>query len=64
MSEYKCAAGQSVKFFPARAEDSSARGIYTVVRQLPEQGTTPQYRIKAKADGRERVAREDQLARS
>jgi hypothetical protein len=60
---HKFTAGQSVRFSPHRYEDNSARGLYTIVRQLPEEGSTPQYRIKAKVDGRERVVREDQLAR-
>ena len=54
---------------PARASasrriassDGAARGVYTIVAKLPEEGNVPQYRIKAKTDGRERVAREDQL---
>jgi hypothetical protein len=64
MAVHKYTPGQSVRFSPHRYEDNSARGIYTIVRQLPEEGSTPQYRIKAKTDGRERVVREDQLTRS
>ena len=64
MAAHKYAAGQSVRFVPHRYEDSAARGLYTIVRLLPEEGNTPQYRIKAKTDGRERVVREDQLTRS
>ena len=64
MTAHKYATGQNVRFSPHRLEDSSARGMYTIVRLLPEEGATPQYRIKAKIDGRERVVREDQLARS
>jgi hypothetical protein len=63
MAAHKFNSGQNVRFSPARYEDGSARGLYTIVRLLPEEGSTPQYRIKAKTDGRERVAREDQLAR-
>jgi hypothetical protein len=63
MALHKFTAGQSVRFSPHRYEDNSARGLYTIVRLLPEEGSTPQYRIKAKVDGRERVVREDQLAR-
>ena len=63
MALHKYMAGQNVRFSPNRYEDGSARGLYTVVRPLPEDGSTPQYRIKAKTDGRERVVREDQLAR-
>jgi hypothetical protein len=64
MATHKYAAGQSVRFSPHRYEDSSARGVYTIVTRLPEEGNIPQYRIKAKTDGRERVVREDQLARA
>lgn len=63
MPTHKFAPGQSVRFSPHRYEDGSARGVYTVVTKLPETGNVPQYRIKAKTDGRERVVREDQLAR-
>ena len=63
MARHKFATGQNVRFSPHRNEDSSARGLYTIVRLLPEEGATPQYRIKAKLDGRERVVREDQLDR-
>jgi len=64
MAAHKYAAGQSVRFVPYRYEDGSARGVYTIVRLLPEQESTPQYHIRAKVDGRERVVREDQLNRA
>jgi hypothetical protein len=64
MATHKYATGQNVRFSPHRHEDASARGVYTIVRPLPQEGNTPQYRIKAKVDGRERVVREDQLSRS
>jgi len=63
MVMHKYAAGQSVRFLPSRGEDGAARGVYTIVSRLPETGNIPQYRIKAKIDGRERVVREDQLDR-
>jgi hypothetical protein len=63
MATHKYAAGQNVRFSPHRNEDGSARGVYTIVTRLPEEGNVPQYRIKAKTDGRERVVREDQLDR-
>lgn len=63
MATHKYAPGQSVRFSPHPGEDVSARGIYTIVTRLPETGNVPQYRIKAKTDGRERVVREDQLVR-
>jgi hypothetical protein len=63
MPTHKFAPGQSVRFSPHRYEDGSSRGVYTIVLRLPEEGNVPQYRIKAKTDGRERIVREDQLAR-
>lgn len=62
MATHKFAPGQSVRFSPHRYEDGSSRGIYTIVLKLPEAGNVPQYRIKAKTDGRERIVLEDQLA--
>jgi hypothetical protein len=62
MPTHKFGPGQSVRFSPHRYEDGSSRGVYTVVTRLPEAGNIPQYRIKAKTDGRERIVREDQLA--
>ena len=64
MAVHKYATGQSVRYSPHRHEDASGRGVYTIVRLLPEQDAIPQYRIKAKMDGRERVVLESQLARS
>jgi hypothetical protein len=64
MAIHQYTVGQSVRFSPHRFEDATGRGVYTIVRLLPEVGSTPQYRIKAKTDGRERVVREEQLARS
>lgn len=63
MATHKFAPGQSVRFSPHRYEDGASRGVYTIVMRLPEEGNIPQYRIKAKTDGRERIVREDQLAR-
>ena len=63
MAMHKFGVGQAVQFSPDRRDDRSARGSYTVVRLLPEEGSTPQYRIKSKTDGHERVVREDQLER-
>jgi hypothetical protein len=63
MAQHKYAVGQSVRFSPDRHTDASARGMYTVVRALPESGGVFQYHVKAKIDGRERIVREDQLDR-
>lgn len=64
MAAHKFAIGQSVRLMPLRHQDNFAGGSYTIVRLLPEQDNTPQYRIKAKVDGRERVVLEVQIARS
>ena len=63
MAHHKYSVGQSVKFTPDRNTDASARGDYTIVKTLPEAEGVPQYRVKAKVDGRERTVREDQLDR-
>ena len=63
MATSKYSAGYNVHLSPFFYKDQSTRGLYTIVRQLPEEANTPQYRIKAKTDGRERVVREDQLTR-
>jgi hypothetical protein len=65
MSAHKYSVGQAVRFSPDRNQDVAARGgSFTVVRQLPEEASVLQYRVKSKMDGHERVVREDQLTRS
>ena len=61
MSEHKFRVGQAVEFFPDPGIDRSSRGRYTIVRLLPLEGNTPQYRIKSALDGQERMVRESQL---
>jgi hypothetical protein len=61
MPEYKFRVDQIVQFFPNRGVDHRAKGQYTIVRLLPMDGNTPQYRIKNKADGHERMVRENEL---
>ena len=61
MSEHKFRVGQAVEFFPDPGTDRSSRGRYTIVRLLPLEGNTPQYRIKSALDGQERLVRENQL---
>lgn len=61
MAQHKYAVGQSVRFTPDRYVDASARGSYTIVKTLPDAGGIPQYRVKARIDGHERMVREDQL---
>jgi hypothetical protein len=61
MAEHKFNLDQVVEFFPDRSIDPKARGRYTIVRRLPMDGNTPQYRIKHTADGHERMVRENEL---
>jgi len=59
--------GQSVRFSPDRTErhqiDSRQRE-FKIVRLMPAEPSGLQYRIKSRADGHERVVREDQLTKS
>ena len=64
MSAHKFSVGQIVRFSPDRNQEVAVRGSFTVVRLLPEAANVLQYRVKSQLDGHERVAREDQLARS
>jgi hypothetical protein len=71
MATHKFAVGQAVYFSPDRPRplfgqtpaQEHAKGLFKIVRLLPEAGDTPQYRVKSETDGHERVVREDQLAR-
>jgi hypothetical protein len=63
MAAHKFAVGFTVQFSPGLHQDNARRGRYKVVRLLPEENNTPQYRVKSEADGHERVVREDQLER-
>jgi hypothetical protein len=63
MAQHKFSVGQNVRFTPDRNTDPGARGAYTIVKTLPESDGVPQYHVRAKIDGRERVVREDQLDR-
>jgi len=61
MSEHKFRIGQAVEYFASRRFDRLAGGRYTIVRLLPIDGNTPQYRIKSAQDGRERMVRESEI---
>ena len=62
MATHKFAVGQAVYFSPDRPQEDT-KGLFKIVRLLPEAGNAPQYRVKSQTDGHERVVREDQLAR-
>lgn len=64
MSIHKFAIGQSVRFVPGWHQANKISGHFKIVRLLPEAANVLQYRVKSQVDGHERVAREDQLARS
>lgn len=55
MPEHKFRVDQVVDYFPDRGIDHKAKGQYTIVRLLPMDGNTPQYRIKNKDGGHERM---------
>ena len=63
MSEHKFVVGQSVQFLPNWPLDKSTGGQYSIVRLYPKVGDSPQYRIKSKRDGHERMVQEDRLDR-
>jgi hypothetical protein len=62
--QYEFLVGESVHFTPDRLAEPSARGTYTILRGLPDAGGIPQYRVRATANGQERVVRENQLGKS
>lgn len=62
MTEHRYRVGQAVQFMPGRGVLQTAKGNYTVVRLLPPEGNSPQYRIKHKTDGHERMVHEAELA--
>ena len=63
MSEHKFVVGQSVQFLPNWPLGKSTGGQYSIVRLYPKAGDSPQYRIKSKRDGHERMVQEDRLDR-
>jgi hypothetical protein len=64
MLDHKFAVRQSVEFSPDWPLDSTSKGQYTIVRLYPKAGNTPQYRVKSKRDGHERMVAEDRLNRA
>ncbi|MBI0433563.1 hypothetical protein [Roseomonas sp. KE0001] len=61
MPPHSLSVGQTVELFPGKLEASAARGTYTVVRLLPNDGADREYRVRNVQDGHERVVRESQL---
>jgi hypothetical protein len=63
MSDHKFAVGQNVEFSPDWPIENTTKGQYTIVALYPKTGNIPQYRIKSKRDGHERMVQEDRLDR-
>ena|SRR5579872_4137355 len=61
ISEHRFHIGQSVQFFPGPGIDHRSRGQYTIVLLRPLDGGAPQYRVKHKVDGHERIVCENEL---
>jgi hypothetical protein len=61
---HKYSDGESV-YYESQFGNNAARGIYTIVRQLPiERDKRLSYRIKSAAESFERTAEEHQLTRT
>ena len=63
MPHHSFAVGQRLEFDPGKFDGTNARGTYTVVRLLPNDGSDREYRVRSARDGHERVVRESQLRR-
>lgn len=61
MQKHRFEVGETVEFTAGGSYPPAARGLYTVLRQLPAEGDGYQYRVKNLADGHERMVREGQL---
>lgn len=61
MSPHKFAVGQAVELVPGRFDGNVPRGVYTILRLLPNDAPDREYRVRNAADGHERVLRESQL---
>ena len=63
MPKHKFTVGQRVDYQPGKLAFATASAAFTIVRQLPVEGSVLEYRIKSSAEKFERVAREHQLSR-
>jgi len=59
--EHKFDVGQAVQFSPGRGVDHRSKGQYTIVLLRPLDGNAPQYRIRNKVDGHERIVCENEI---
>ena len=61
MAKHKYGVGETVVFRPMRVTYGAPALPCKVVRLLPSDGVDLQYRVKAIAEGQERVVRESEL---
>lgn len=54
-------AGQQVELIPGTMDGALPRGLFTVLRTLPNDQMDREYRVRHLADGHERVVRESQM---
>lgn len=64
MAQHKFKVGQLVDFAPSRPGVPTSSRRYEVMRLLPAEGGVNLYRIKSRDESFERMARENELARS
>lgn len=61
MEDYRFQAGQTVAVVPSRGQETP-KGIFKVLRRLPEDRGIRHYRIQSLTDGHERVVTEGEIA--
>jgi len=61
MSSHRFAEGQVILVPGSRFPTIKRGEHFKVVRLLPPEGTTPQYRIQSELNGHERIVREDEI---
>ena len=63
MARHSYEIGQSIELVAGILTPPGVTGHYTVVRQLPNDSSDREYRVKSERDGHERVVRESQMRR-
>jgi hypothetical protein len=53
--------GQNVEVVPGKYDNNLPRGVYTILRLLPNDAEDREYRVKSAFDGHERVVRQSQI---
>ncbi|MGG5810105.1 hypothetical protein [Falsiroseomonas sp. CW058] len=61
MKRHGFSVGQRVELVPGRMDGNMPRGVYTIVRQLPNDAADREYHVRSAQDGHQRVVRESQL---